>query len=100
MAPKVLKTVTFILALATFVGTATLSVDVSTAVAATSSGGCTNGDPGSPKDTAPKQSSAQPSVVSGGVTSVSPTTLRGRLAGWMVVEMILNSLFGSPGLMR
>jgi hypothetical protein len=95
-----LKTVTLVLALAAFVGTTTLCVHVSTAVAATGSGGCTNGDPDSPKDTAPKQSSAQTSVVSAGVSAVSPGSTRGSIVRWMVVEQILNSLFGSPGLMR
>ena len=100
MAPKVLKTVTLVLALATFVGTATLSVHVPTAVAATGTGGCTNGDPDSPKDTAPKLTSAQPAVLIGTVSTVSPGSARGSIVRWLVVQQILNSLFGSPGLMR
>ena len=100
MAPKVLKTVTLILALATFVGTATLSVHVPTAIASTGSGGCTSGDPDSPKDTAPKQASATSQVVPGVIVYASTPQSRGQWVRWWVVNQILNSVFGSPGLVR
>jgi hypothetical protein len=100
MAPKFLKTVTVILALATFVGTTTLCVHVPTAIASTGSGGCTNGDPDSPKDTAPKQASATSQVMTGHPTIVSQPQTRVEWVRWIVVNQILNSLFGSPGLMR
>jgi hypothetical protein len=99
MAPKFLKTVTIVLALAAFVGTTTLCVHVPTAIAATSSGGCTNGDPDSPKDTGPKQASATSQVVAGNIALAAPSS-HVDWVRWMVAQMILNSLFGSPGLMR
>lgn len=100
MALKFLKTVTVILALATFVGTATLSVHVPTAIASTGSSGCTNGDPDSPKDTAPKQASAASQVMPVSIVYTRSPGTRAEWVRWMLVNQILNSLFGSPGLMR
>ena len=99
MAPKLIKTVALILGLTAFVGTLTFSVHVPTAVAATGASGSTNGDPDSPKDSAPRQASTNPQVMAGTVVSASRSGV-GDLARWMMVRQILGALLGRPGLMR
>jgi hypothetical protein len=100
MAPMRLKTVALILALTACVGAMTLSVHVPTAVAATGSSGSTNGDPDSPKDSAPRQSSANPQVMVGTVVSTQSLGTTGSVIRWILARQIMSALLGRPGLMR
>jgi len=95
MAPRLLKTVTLILALTTFVGTLTLSVHVPTAIAATGSSGSTNGDPDSPKDSSPTRNSAGSQVITAPVVS-STRVGANALARWIMVQEIMRALLGRP----
>ena len=105
MAVKACRSLTFILLLSLSVVTLTATVGIPTVVAGTSSGSGTCGDPDSPKDTGPRQSATQ----SSSSASASSVQLTGSYAGvtaashaaqWMMVQQLLSSLIGRPGLLR
>lgn len=104
MAFKACRSLTFILLLSLSVVSLTATVGISPVVAASGSGGSTNGDPDSPKDTGPRPSSTQskPSNVGSAVGFVSmprnatPT----QVVQWLMVQQLLSSMLGRPGLLR
>jgi len=103
MAVKASRTLTLILLLFLSVVTATSTVMVAPVVAASGSGGGTCGDPDSPKDTGPRQTATQStssSVNSQSAIIVSPGGSTRQAVRWMLVEQLLSSLLGRPGLMR
>jgi hypothetical protein len=104
MAVKAFRTLTLILLLFLSVVTATSTVMVAPVVAASGSGGGTCGDPDSPKDTGPRTAAAQSSSSSNysqiATLSVSPVGNSRQAVRWMLVEQLLSSLLGRPGLMR
>jgi hypothetical protein len=102
MAVKACRSLTLILLLSLSVVSLTATVGISTVAAATGSGGTTNGDPDSPKDTGPRpaatQSSKNPTAASVcSVVSPSEATPR-QVVRWMMVQQLLSSLLGRPGL--
>jgi hypothetical protein len=103
MAVKACRSLTLILLLSLSVVVSTATVGISTVYAASSNGSGTCGDPDSPKDTGPRPVS-QPSS-----TSASPSTALvgssqvktpAQAAHWMLVQQLLSSLLGRPGLLR
>ena len=104
MAFKACRSLTFILLLSLSVVTLTATVGISPVVAATSGGASTNGDPDSPKDTSPKPAQTQSAPTSTNAsmsanTSVRPVSDR-QMFAWMMVQQLLSTLLGRPGLMR
>jgi len=98
MAVKAFRSLTLILLLSLSVVALTATVGVSTVVAASSIGSGTCGDPDSPKDTGPR-SSVQPSAKPASVVAV-PSTSTISAVRWLMVQQLLSSLLGRPGLMR
>jgi hypothetical protein len=103
MAVKACRSLTLILLLCLSVVSLTATVGISPVVAACSGGGTTNGDPDSPKDTGPRPSATQSSpnpasavVAVGSSHATSPI----QVAQWLVVQQLLSSMLGRPGLMR
>ncbi len=104
MAFKACRSLTFILLLCLSVVTLTATVGISPVVAATSGGASTNGDPDSPKDTFPRPAQTQsvPTLTNPAVsanTSVQPVSDR-QMFAWMMVQQLLSTLLGRPGLIR
>lgn len=98
MAVKAFRSLTLILLLSLSVVALTATVHVSTVVAASSSGSGTCGDPDSPKDTGPRPA-AQPSTQPAAVVA-TPTATSMQAVRWMMVQQLLSSLLGRPGLVR
>ena len=102
MAVKAFRTLTLIRLLSLSVVALTSTVALVPVAAATSGGG-TCGDPDSPKDTAPRASATQSSssvASTSQVSDVMPVYTSRQAVRWMLVEQMLSSLFGRPGLMR
>jgi hypothetical protein len=104
MAFKACRSLTLILLLSLSVVTLTVTVGISPVVAATGGGACTNGDPDSPKDTGPRpaqQLSAPLSTTASmaGVTRTRSVNDR-QVVAWMMVQQLLSTLLGRPGLLR
>ncbi len=100
---KACRSLTLILLLGFSVVALTVTVEIPTVIAATGGDGTTNGDPDSPKDTCPRASTLSKSSFSNSVVnSVAPSSvLRTRsLTKWVVVQQLLSSLLGRPGLLR
>jgi hypothetical protein len=104
MAVKAFRSLTFILFLACSVVTLTGTVGISTVVASCGSSGSTSGDPDSPKDTGPRPSAFQAAHATSSVAGASILEPRGASASdivqWMVVQQLLSSMLGRPGLVR
>lgn len=102
MAFKACRSLTFILLLSLSVVSLTATVGISPVVAACGSGGSTNGDPDSPKDTGPRPSSTQskPSNVGSAVGSLSTPRNATQVVQWLMVQQLLSSMLGRPGLLR
>ena len=105
MAVKAFRTLTLILLLSLSVVTVASTVMVTPVVAGSGSGGGTCGDPDSPKDTGPRAAStnSSSSVASSSQSSsysVTPVSDSRQAVRWMLVEQLLSSLLGRPGLMR
>jgi len=103
MAFKACRSLTLILLLSLSVVTLTATVHVPTVIAATGGDG-TYGDPDSPKDTGPKpvQTQVAPATISAGMSSVysaRPVTDT-QVVRWLVVQQLLSTLLGRPGLLR
>jgi len=103
MAVKACRSLTLILLLSLSVVASTATVGISTVYAGTSNGSGTCGDPDSPKDTGPRPSATPNSTPvytsSTLVSSIGPKS-PAQAARWMVVQQLLNSLLGRPGLLR
>ena len=101
MAVKAFRSLTLILLLSLSVVAGTSTVMVAPVAAASGSGSGTCGDPDSPKDTAPRSTAAPSSAVTT-TTQVSPILpgSTSQAVRWMLVEQLLSSLLGRPGLMR
>ena len=97
MAVKAFRSLTLIFLLSLSVVVLTATVHVPTVVAASSSGSGTCGDPDSPKDTGPRPA-AQPSTQPASVVAASSSSMQA--VRWMMVQQLLSSLLGRPGLMR
>src|SRR5262245_32125882 len=105
MAVKAFRTLSLVLLLFLSVVTVTSTVMVAPVVAASGSGGGTCGDPDSPKDTGPRTAAAQSTASVSSSTqassiSVLPVGNTRQAVQWMMVEQLLSSLLGRPGLMR
>jgi len=103
MAFRACRSLTLILLLSLSVVTLTVTVNVPTVIASTDGGG-TCGDPDSPKDTGPRpaQTQAAPTSSTAGMSSVAeirPVSAH-QLGTWMVVQQLLSTLLGRPGLLR
>ncbi len=100
MAVKACRSLIFTLLLSLSVVSLTATVGIST-VAAAGGGGTTSGDPDSPKDTGPRPA-AQPSATStnaalGTFCPSSPASPI-EIVEWVLVQQLLSSLLGRPGL--
>lgn len=100
MAVKACRSLIFTLLLSLSVVSLTATVGISTVVAA-GGGGTTSGDPDSPKDTGPRpaaQSSAATSNAAlGSIRPFGPASAF-EVAEWVLVQQLLSSLLGRPGL--
>lgn len=102
MAVKACRSLIFTLLLSLSVVSLTATVGIST-VAAAGGGGTTSGDPDSPKDTGPRpaaQSSAVPpnTALGSALRPISPASAI-EIAEWVLVQQLLSSLLGRPGLL-
>jgi hypothetical protein len=103
MAVKACRSLTLILLLSLSVVASTATVGISTVHAATSSGCGTCGDPDSPKDTGPRPTTAPsstPVTASSTLVSTNSAMTSAQAARWMLVQQLLSSLLGRPGLLR
>jgi hypothetical protein len=103
MAFKACRSLTLILLLSLSVVALTATVEIRTVTAAVGGGGTTAGDPDSPKDTGPRPAStqSQPSVSCTAMSATPASMLQSRpLIQWMVVQQLLSSMLGRPGLLR
>jgi hypothetical protein len=103
MAVKACRSLTLILLLSLSVVASTATVGISTVYAASSSGSGTCGDPDSPKDTGPRPAAAPSSTpvsVSSTLVGTSSAMTTAQAARWMLVQQLLSSLLGRPGLLR
>lgn len=102
MAVKACRSLTLILLLSLSVVASTATVGISTVYAASSNGSGTCGDPDSPKDTGPRpaaQPTSSPVNTSSTLVASRPMT-SAQAAQWMLVQQLLSSLLGRPGLLR
>jgi len=100
MAFKACRSLTFILLLGLSVVSLTATVGISPVVAACGSGGSTNGDPDSPKDTSPRAAASQTQSSTGSVVAVdSPQARATQVVQWLMVQQLLSSMLGR-GLLR
>jgi len=104
MAFKACRSLTLILLLSLSVVSLTVTVGISPVVAACGSGGSTNGDPDSPKDTGPRptytQSKASQVGSSGASVSVPRNATPTQVVQWLMVQQLLSSMLGRPSLLR
>jgi hypothetical protein len=103
MAVKASRSLTLILLLSLSVVASTATVGISTVYAATSNGSGTCGDPDSPKDTGPRpaaQPSSTPVSTSSALVGSQRLMTPAQAAHWMLVQQLLSSLLGRPGLLR
>jgi len=104
MAFKPCRSLTLILLLSLSVVTLTVTVGSSPVIAATSGGASTNGDPDCPKDTGPKPAQTQSAPSTATASMGSTLTVRPvndhQVVAWMMVQQLLSTLLGRPGLLR
>ena len=104
MAFKACRSLTLILLLCLSVVTVTVTVGVSQVVAASGGGTSTYGDPDSPKDTGPRpaQSLSVPCQMTATMGSAERAhSVNAREAvRWLMVQQLLSTLLGRPGLLR
>jgi len=100
MAVKACRSLTLILLLSLSVVSLTATVGIPTVVAGTSSGSGTCGDPDSPKDTGPRQAATPASSTSAVQSTVSHVGTSQQAVQWLMVQQLLSSLIGRPGLLR